>query len=320
MNTPAFLKRPFERWLDKRLVKSLEHTLNYRQIFVLPSREGIVFIVLTLLIWLMGTNYENNLVLATAYWLVALFVFSLLQAYYNLAGLSISLTNVEPGYVEQMGRINVLIKPKAQQNHHALRVYFNTRYASTIRHVSLPQPLSIELPLIQRGYSPINRLTIETTYPTGLIRAWSLVDFNEKILAYPKRLASALEPKIVEGDNSGAQHQYSNGVAEFSDIKAYQPGDSPKRIAWKHYSRTEQLATKQFVDEQSQSVWLTWAQCVGVDTETRLSHLSDAISNLPITAVVGLRLPNITIQPASGKFHQQVMLSALALFNLSNAQ
>ena len=70
----SLFRRRFWRWIQRRLKPQREQTLNNKKLFIFPSRAGFGFLGFAFLLWLVGTNYENNLVLGLAFLLTALMV------------------------------------------------------------------------------------------------------------------------------------------------------------------------------------------------------------------------------------------------------
>ena len=62
------------KWLDKRIPAANEFQLSHRSIFIFPAKFGALFLALCALLFLLGTNYQNNLMLLLCYFLVALFL------------------------------------------------------------------------------------------------------------------------------------------------------------------------------------------------------------------------------------------------------
>ena len=57
-------------------------------------------------------------------------------------------------------------------------------------------------PATRRGWLPLPRVTIETTWPLGLIRAWSYAAPELACLVYPAPAAKADAPKTASRSNS----------------------------------------------------------------------------------------------------------------------
>ena len=64
--------RLLSRYLDKRQPAVPSITLVQKLIFILPTRYGWWFLLLIALLYLLGTNYQNNLILLQSYFLIGL--------------------------------------------------------------------------------------------------------------------------------------------------------------------------------------------------------------------------------------------------------
>ena len=95
--TDAFRRR-LSQWLDKRLPGASKITLTHKSIFILPTGFGLLWIGLVLLLYLFGTNYQNNLVIGLSILLLSLFNTCILYSYRNLAGLHLSALPVPQAY------------------------------------------------------------------------------------------------------------------------------------------------------------------------------------------------------------------------------
>ena len=56
------LRNRMNFWLARRQPETSRETLSQHNLYIMPSRQFLGFLTVTLMIWLAGTNYENNLV------------------------------------------------------------------------------------------------------------------------------------------------------------------------------------------------------------------------------------------------------------------
>ncbi|EOG7035816.1 hypothetical protein ACLH5N_004693, partial [Aeromonas salmonicida] len=56
-----------QRWLTRRIPPARQMTLGRRSLFILPTRMGLLYLLVMSAIYLLGTNYQNNLVLLVSY-------------------------------------------------------------------------------------------------------------------------------------------------------------------------------------------------------------------------------------------------------------
>jgi hypothetical protein len=61
MTTKAFFSGKVAAWLKKRIPAGEEQALSHEKIFIFPSRFGFWFLILAALLFVLGTNYQNNL-------------------------------------------------------------------------------------------------------------------------------------------------------------------------------------------------------------------------------------------------------------------
>ncbi|HSC48166.1 MAG TPA: DUF58 domain-containing protein, partial [Gammaproteobacteria bacterium] len=104
---------------------------------------------------------------------------------------------------------------------------------------------------------------------------------------------------------------------DFSGLRGYQPGDSPRRIAWKTSARAQELLTKRFTGTGEETRWLSWDELAGMQDERRLSVLCRWVLLCHATGgAYGLKLPGVEIAPAGGEEQRDRCLEALALHGL----
>ena len=106
------------------------------------------------------------------------------------------------------------------------------------------------------------------------------------------------------------------GDDDFAGLRAYHPGDSPRRIAWKAVARTGVYTTKVFSGAAGTDLWLDLADTpASLDIEQRLSRLTRWVIDATQNGLhYGLRLPDREIELGAGDPHQARCLEALALF------
>ena len=103
LSTPIrnIIEHRFNLWLSRRLPPSLHKTLDNRSIFIFPTKLGFIYLFVMLLVFLLGTNYQNNVIILLAYLLASVFVTIMLQSYFNFKGLSIIGSSQIKGFVKQ---------------------------------------------------------------------------------------------------------------------------------------------------------------------------------------------------------------------------
>jgi uncharacterized protein (DUF58 family) len=120
-------------------------------------------------------------------------------------------------------------------------------------------------------------------------------------------------PALAASAGEGAG--LDNGREDFAGLRQYQPGDSPRHIAWKAVARDDVLLTKQFTGHAAGELWLTLdLQPAHLDLEAKLSRLTRWVLDAHTAGITyGLKLPGVVVRMGSGEAHRERCLEALAL-------
>jgi uncharacterized protein (DUF58 family) len=175
--------------------------------------------------------------------------------------------------------------------------------------------LDLDVPAPQRGLLALDSFEISTRHPFGLFRAWAYLNIDLRCVVYPKPSPRGLPPPPFETDTGGAQDM-TRGDEDFAGLRAFHPGDSPRRIAWKAYAREQGLQVKVYAGTAVTSHSFDWDALPGLGTEARLSQLCRWVEDAYAAGrAFGLRLPGVQIAPNIGPGQRQRCLTALALFD-----
>jgi len=138
---------------------------------------------------------------------------------------------------------------------------------------------------------------------------------ESRCLVYPRPEPGTLPPRTPTSQAGGAR-SHAQGSDDFSALRAYQPSDSPRHIAWKSVARSEHMLTKQFAGEAAAQLWLDLRDVPSsLGLEQKLSRLAGwVLAAEREGAQYGLRLPGTEIAPARGDTHRSACLEALALY------
>lgn len=308
-----------QQWVNKRLPPATTLTLTQKKIFILPSKVSIGLMVMILLLFLLGINFQNSLVYVVCFWLIALLVINILYTYRNLAGLSIKAIAAEPCFAGEKMVLELEISRPIKQPKSA--IFFGWKNEDLIE-VNLNEQASTRIKLshstTQRGRFTPPRIDVFTRYPTGLNTAWSYANMDSEAIVYPTPIEQRHFSQSHSNDSDQDQGvEIAGGSYDFAGVREYQAGDSPKHIHWGQYAKTNALYTKSFVDYESHEMWLDWATLNIQSTELKLSHLSAMVLKFHQQhRQFGLKLPGVLIEPDYGDTHKTSCLTALALYGL----
>jgi uncharacterized protein (DUF58 family) len=294
----------------------LPHCLVRRQIYILPTRHGLVFLLILFAMLIGSANYNNNLGFLLTFLLGSMAFVSILHTFRNLSGIQIAAVTGKPVFAGNDATIELAIK-----SHEHTRMAVSFKFAQGQYHrqnleTAHDNRITLTVPTSQRGRLHPGRLTVFSRYPLGLFYAWSPFTPETDCIVYPQPL---LTPFITANGTVGETDQETlarkPGVDDFEGLRLYQPGDPLQRISWKAYSRGLGLMTKQFVGTTGASPLLDWDMFQTKNAEKRLSMLSYLVLQAHrMNITYGLRLPGVEIVPAKGATHKHKCLKALALY------
>jgi len=310
----------YNRWLNRRLPEATEITLTQRRIFILPTRLGLLFGGVLILLLVMAINYQNSMIFAYTFLLSSLFPVMIIFTFRNLSGLVIRVAGCSSVFMGESARVSLTVTRTDMRERQQLHFKWPTSNEATANVIDdFDQSIELYLPTEQRGPLKTARLYLHSNYPVGFIRAWSWLRLD---------LAGVVYPKPIEGDLPVKGTQNSDGditkkqisAEDISGLRSYVPGDSPRKIAWKSYAATGELNVKEFEGYQSDELWLDLDEVTGGHIEYRLSVLCYWVLKLESEqAMYGLKLGDQLFGLNNGPQHKKVLLTALALFSLEGA-
>jgi uncharacterized protein (DUF58 family) len=317
---PHLLSRPLSRWffywIDKRTPRSRLVQLTRKNLYIFPNLNGLLYGVMTLVIWLLGTNYQNNLILALSYLMLSLFIVAIPHTFANMAGVSVRFVSAKPAFAGEPATFVLELSTNHKRGCENLSIGWQNGES---QEVSLkfqePQQVQLRAPSKWRGYLRPGRLLVQSRFPLGIIRCWSWLNLDAWALIYPAPIAiDEPPPSAVSGREEGGNAR--RGGDDFSGLRDYAAGDPIKHIAWKQFAQNKGLFTKEYETLFSAEKWLDWNSLTQLQ-EPRLSGLCYwALQYDRQQIPYGLSLPGLTLAPALGDPHLSAVLAALAQFNL----
>jgi len=307
----------YQAMLDRRLPEEPVVRLNNRKLFIFPTATGFAYGLMLLLVWLLAVNYQNNLIFAFSFLLSSMFVVSILHTFANLSGLEVSVVATEPTFAGDRARVTLRLTQRRKRLRDGIFLYYaGSRRVSVAIAGADQSDVELFVTAPSRGWLQPGRLTIDSTYPLGLLRVWTHIKPSLKCLVYPRPVP--VTPALTGTPQRGqGELEVAGGTEDFARLDAYRPGQSLRHVAWKQYARGQGMLTKQFTDCLDDQVWLDWNLFAGMDREARLSRLCGwllAVSRG--NCAYGLRMPGVELPAARGEQHRDRILRLLALFEL----
>ena len=314
MNTLSLKERfRLSRFISGEKATDEPVKLSHRRIFILPTYRGLNFAILTALLLLIAFVYNNNLVYLLTFLLASVFFITILHSYKSLAGLVLQKGQSKTVFAGEAAGFDVYINNPVDVERYNLQITLEQAESLAIKPQSKASVTLYSLTR-KRGWHTAGTVTISSTYPLGLFRVWSPVQFTLKALVYPK--PSRQELPFPETPSAQSQQGVSQkGADDFYGLKMYLPGDSIKHIHWKAFAKGQGLFSKQYSGDSSAEIWLDYDNAPGHNTEERLSQLCRWVIDAERVGIqYGFSLPGLKLSPDNGLLHYRKCLEALALF------
>jgi uncharacterized protein (DUF58 family) len=310
--------------------------LRLRNIYILPTRHGLMLGVIIITILLGSMQYSNSMGFLLAFMLTSMSLVGLFYTYYNLVGLTISASSGQAVFAGELGSVPLWFDNRGLPARFAIqtqsfqglikrrtfRDLFNLNPPSNARlttfDLQADQLQRIDLPILteKRGLLTLGRITLSTTFPLGLFYAWTYLELqNAQLLVYPR--PQGVLPFPQGAANEGQSASLHGDGEDFSGFRSYVLGDSPHHIDWKAAARERGLLIKQFSGNEGAQQYFFNIQDVTIlgDLELALSQLCDWIVQAHRQGLhYGLILPTNTFPPSNEETHYHECLSALANF------
>ena len=308
----------YNSWIRRRIPSETEIELNQRKLFIFPSKEGLVFLMVFILVLVCAINYQNNLIYAMAFFLASLFNSAILFTFYNLSGLKLKIKQSHNNFVGEHIAFDIeLMSSNNKKAHHSLKLHFKDQRTTEAPIVISDTSMVTRVysSAKQRGYFEASRLCVESSYPLGIIRCWTWVDLTQYALVYPKPIQTSPESWLTDSDEGEIHSQFHGD--DFHGFKNYEAGDSLTHAYWPSLARGQRLQNKSFNSFVADDHWLDYDQIHRGNIEETLSKLCFLALELEKKGEsYGLRLPGKSLAINSGQQHLHDVLSDLAVYGL----
>jgi len=319
----AAVRARFRRWWQARLPASDTLLLTQRNVYILPTRAGLMFAATLLVLLLASINYQLNLGYVLTFLLAGSGVVSMHVTHATLRGLTLKLRAPAPVFAGETALFEaVLTSPASARYGIGLRVL--DAAAATLSWIDVPERgqarAHVSFVPAQRGWQVLPTLSVETRFPLGLFRAWSIWRPAASVLVYPapERPAAPL-PLARATAGSPVQRARSADSGEIEGVRGYRRGDALKLIYWKKAAKAlasgGELVSRDTSSTVQRQLRLDWQACGALAPEARLSRLAAwVLAAHAGGAEFGLGLPGQDVEPGSGEAHRRRCLEVLALW------
>jgi uncharacterized protein (DUF58 family) len=292
----------------------LPATINARRVYILPTRAGLAFGLLVVVMLLAGLNYANTVALMITFVLAGFGLIAMHLCHRNLVGVTLRDISTIDAFAGEHGEIRLTLVNAADSPRVGIEAA-----AHAVERVSRDLPAGgtaraeLALPLQRRGRVMVDRIRLSTSFPFGLFRAWTYVHLRVEVLAWPVPRGRR-EPPAEAATGGSAPAVHRAGEEEWFGLREFRSGDSPRQVAWGAYARGRGLLVKTYQSPAAHQRTFDLAHVPAVDIEARLEQLSAWIVAAHARgeryAVV---LGDVVIPPDTGSRHREHCLRELAL-------
>jgi len=291
--------------------------LLQKRVYILPTRSGLAY-ALALAAMLIGSiNYNLSLGYILTFLLASMALVAILHTFRNLVHLHITPGRVEAVFAGETAWFELFVENRSGYDRSSIVLWHQGK--ATECDVASARGTTVSVPVAapRRGWLAPGRITVDTRFPVGLLRAWSYIQPDMRCLVYPKP-DDGLLPLPEPSGGTGEKRVTGGGTDDFAGLRPYQPSDSPRHIHWKAAARGQGLQTKVFSGRAAAELWLDWNElAANLDLEANLSRLTRWVLSADQDGLrYGLRLPGLELAPDTGEPHRLNCLRALALYGL----
>ncbi|WP_307189091.1 DUF58 domain-containing protein [Massilia putida] len=320
-----WLHRKRALWRTKATARDTGSVLlSQRRVYILPTRAGLGFCALLLVLLVGSINYSLGLGFGLTFVAGACALVDMVQTTRNLAGLVLSPGRAPDVFAGEDAPFELRVENPTRLPRYAVWIDFEherePRQAVDVT-AGGSTTLVLRTPTRTRGWMRPPRVRLSTRFPLGLFRAWSWWQPDSRALVYPFPEQDA--PPLPMTGRPSPDGVGSTGSDDFAGVRSYQPGDPMRYLAWRQIARLDpalggQLVTKHFEGGTVDELVLDFdALPPRLDEELRLARMARWVLEAEQRALpYAFRLGRIRYDSALGAAHQAACLRALALYGL----
>lgn len=324
-------------WRARRLARVREHwrvrttagdganvVLSQRRVYILPTRAGMGFCALLLVLLIGAINYNLGLGFGLTFVAGACAIVDMVATTRNLTGLVLTAGRAPSVFAGEEAPFELSVSNPTRRDRYA--VWIDVEDAATPRHALDVAAGGSAATLLRaatrtRGWQAAPRVKLTTRFPLGLFGAWSWWRPDSRALVYPfPEIDAPPLPMLGRPSPDGAG---STGSDDFAGVRSYQAGDPMRHMAWRQIARLDpefggQLVTKHFEGGKVDELLLDFdALPPHLNVELRLARMTRWVLEAEGRALpYAFRIGAIDYDTALGAAHQAACLRALALYGM----
>lgn len=284
-------------------------------IFLLPTRSGITWAIVCMLLLLWSLNSTNNAGILLGCILLSALTYAAFMSTGRLMGLRLVGATCDP--VVEGANSQLRLRFHSKRHPDGLIVEFADQFAPVVFKGDLGLAV-LAVPTDHRGiYAwPVVRLT--TRRPFGVSAAWLRLWPPGSVVVWPRLENSDIPCPGTSGNLRPVSAKYRTSknqqqAEDISHLREYRQGDRWRDIDWKRVARTGGFWVRQFDDPPGGRVEINWSDTEGHPIEARIRRLAKWVNDAEVSGREStLILPSGSIGPDRGMAHRTLCMTALA--------
>ena len=222
-----------------------------------PTKEGVIFILLSFIVGFSAINTNNNLLYLIFGVMISLVILSGIISMINLSRIDIRLVHIPDIYALTPSNLIFRLKNEKYLIPSASLTLQMEDSKSYLLYLPSGSERDINLKCFfkNRGWNHIPKISLITKFPFGFFKKWIKIDLSKsRVLVYPKI------NEIVVNDSSDTNFQNGNyelmksGQSyELKSIRDYYPGDNKKDIDWKSTAKVSSIMVKEYLTTETKN-------------------------------------------------------------------
>lgn len=231
---------------------------------------------MALILFFLAAGSGNNLIFLVVFFLISISLTALYSTNRNVEIVDILSVQSSPGFAEETVGLSVRLQNKSSRLQSSALEFCiknkNQKTEITKKLELLPKEIKnfdFSFNFRRRGWNKVPQITLESSFPFGILRAWKYFDEERPVLVFPARKGRKEFPQQARG------HEQQNTSGVFRDHRTFQSADSLSRIDWRASARRQQLLIKNFEVPENPALNFSWEQSdPSLSFEQRISQLA----------------------------------------------
>ena len=313
----------FRAWALQRQGPTDTQLLTQRNVYILPTRAGLMFALTLLVLLVASLNYQLNLGYVLTFLLAGSGAVSLHITHGTLRGLTLHLRPAEAVFAGDAALLEcVLTSPDRARFGVGLSALSSGGGNVSWSNVPARGQAATQVSFVpgKRGLQALPALKCETRFPFGLFRAWTIWRPASSLLVYPRPEQPAPPLPVARPVPGGGAAARLGSSGETEGVRAYRRGDALKLVVWKKAAKAMETGGELVSRDTSvavhQQMQLDWAACGALGAEARLARLAAWVVAAQRAGIdYALTLPGVALPASGGDAHRRRCLEALALWH-----